>query len=73
MKYQMATGEMVQILSDSEVSRAAWQLIVEGAESYWEDWIDEDGNFTDEDADRVYERAGDYIALLKGIDPNGRK
>jgi hypothetical protein len=57
----------VRILSDRDVLTAAFDDFINGAESYAEDWIDEEGDFTDEDADRVFDAQMLYVKLFRGF------
>jgi len=50
------------ILSDREVFERAWDQLLYDAEAMWEDWIDEDGEFTEEDFQRVLDA---YEFLLR--------
>lgn len=52
-------------LSDEEVDKIAWREVLTGAESSAEDWIDEDGEFSYEDGDRIFERQMEIIRTLR--------
>lgn len=59
----------MMILSDNEVVTAAWGKLLSGAESVAEDWIDEDGEFTEEDGERVFQMQFQLLRQLKSFDP----
>lgn len=68
MKYSWPRGELVEILSEREVMAIAWDEVLEGAQSYMDDWIDEEGDFTEEDLQRVIDAAQriiDYLTLVR--------
>lgn len=55
----------MEILTDSEVNRVAWREIINGARSFIEDWIDEEGEFTEADGDRIFDRALDIVKEME--------
>lgn len=55
----------MMILSDNEVTQIAWHELLNGAASWVEDWIDEDGEFTEEDAERVFDEQRRILDLLR--------
>lgn len=55
----------MMLMSLNEIRRASWNILMDVAESSVEDWIDEDGDFTEEDADRIYQQMMLYIRMLR--------
>lgn len=55
----------MMVLSEVEVSQIAWRELLSGAESMAEDWLDEDGEFTEEDGDRIFQRMMSFIIQLQ--------
>ena len=52
------------VLSDNEIQRIAWRLVLDGAESYAEDWFDEEGEFDSDDETAIIDtmfRIIDYL------------
>lgn len=58
------------ILSDREVFERAWDQLLYDAESMWEDWIDEDGEFTEEDFRRVLDAYEFLLRFLRDFKSN---
>lgn len=58
---------MIQ-LSNQEVDDIAWKQVLFAAEASFEDWWDEEGLFTEEDADRIYDRGLAFIKILQDLD-----
>lgn len=52
-------------LSDDEINHVAWSQLLDGAESFAEDWIDEEGEFTEEEADRIFDRMFEILDELR--------
>lgn len=48
-----------------DVDREAWKLVLEGAESHLDDVIDETGEYSPEDWDRVTDRAVELTRELR--------
>src|SRR5690606_34146939 len=55
----------MMLMSLNEIRRASWNILMDVAESSVENWIDEDGDFTEEDADRIYQQMMLYIRMLR--------
>jgi len=52
------------VLSDWEIARIAWRLLLKGADSFAEDWFDEDGAFSPDDENAVYETMKRVVEYL---------
>lgn len=59
----------MMLLSDNDVTAIAWKILLNGAESMAEDWIDEEGEFTDEDGDRIFQKQFEFISKLREVGP----
>lgn len=55
------------MLSDEEVTQIAYRTLLTGAESYAEDWIDEEGEYSEEDGDRIFNKLFQLLGELKAI------
>lgn len=53
-------------MTQREKVEAAWKLLLTGAESALEDWYDEDGQYSEEDAEEVRALAGTMLRGLRG-------
>jgi hypothetical protein len=53
------------MLSDDEVTQIAYEEIFKGAESILEDWIDESGDYSEEDFDRIFARSFELLKELR--------
>lgn len=53
-------------MTDDEIELEAYAQIFSGAESILEDWINESGDFTDEDFDKIYAKAFELLKELRG-------
>lgn len=51
-------------MPEIDVEREAWTLILNGAESYVEDAVDEDGSFTADEFEEITSRA---MEVIKGL------
>ena len=54
------------MLSDEEITDIAYETLLNGAESYAEDWMDEEGEYSSEDADKIFERMFQLLEELRG-------
>jgi hypothetical protein len=52
------------LLSENEVNREAWDMLLAGATLMVDQWTDSDGFFTEEDADRIKQRARELVDSL---------
>lgn len=52
---------------EDRIEREAWKLLLDGAESYWEDAIDEDGEFPEDVYRKILDRCGDHIGHLRVV------
>ena len=53
------------MLSDEQITEEAYENLFRGAESYAEDWMDEMGDYTEEDADKIFERMFELLKELR--------
>lgn len=51
-------------MTDDEIRDAAWGHLIDGAEARAEDWIDEDGAYTSDDAHAVFRT---QMALVRAL------
>lgn len=51
--------------SDEQVEREAWRMLLNGAESHWEDDIDEGGKYPEDVYEKILDRCGDLIKRLR--------
>ncbi len=58
-----------QDLTDQEITRAAYEQIIEGAQSMLDDWIDEEGEYSREDYFKIRKRASWLLSQLREKDP----
>lgn len=54
------------MLSDEQITEEAYDILFKGAESYAEDWMDEDGEYSQEDADKIFTRMFELLNELRG-------
>lgn len=50
---------------EDHIEREAWKLLLDGAESHWEDAIDEDDEFPEDVYQKILDRCGDHIKRLR--------
>lgn len=50
-------------MNNAEIRQAAWEILLSGAESYLEDWIDEEGEYG-KDYEAIFKEA---FELLHGL------
>jgi hypothetical protein len=53
------------MLSDEQITEEAYDILFKGAESYAEDWIDEEGEYSEEDADKIFTRMFQLLNELR--------
>ena len=58
--------ESLAMLSDDEITDIAYEQLLRGAESYAEDWMDEDGQYTEQDGDKIFDRMFELLRELRG-------
>lgn len=52
-------------LTDEEITQEAWRQVLAGAQSSHENWIDEDGEYTESDFRKIYKKGFDIIRELE--------
>ncbi len=52
-------------LTDEEITQLAYEEIFNSAQSMLEDWIDEDGQYSPEDFEKIYSRSFELLKELK--------
>lgn len=50
---------------DTQITSIAYRLLFDGAESHFEDWIDEEGEFSREDYEKIFKRGFELLAQLR--------
>jgi hypothetical protein len=56
-------------MTDDEILEHAWRIVWEGAEGYCEDWIDEGGEYSEEDGETIFRVMGDMIYKMRQMPP----
>jgi hypothetical protein len=57
----------VKKLTDNQVTEIAYREIFDSAESMLEDWMDEDGQYSEEDFERIFEKSFELLNKLREI------
>jgi hypothetical protein len=55
----------MSLVTPEEITDEAYDILFRGAESYAEDWMDEDGEYSEEDADKIFERMFELLRELR--------
>ncbi len=53
------------MLTPEQIDSIAYELLFNGAESYMEDWLDEDGEYSREDYERIFSRSFELLNQLR--------
>lgn len=52
-------------MTPEQIESAAYELIFNGAESYMEDWIDEGGDYSREDYEKIFAKSFELLRELR--------